>query len=99
MVTRYFLKGIRGSFEVTSKKGATVEVPVTFFPGWQVRVNNQKVKVGPGDNLGLLAFAIPSGTSSVKFWFGDTPVRTLANLISLASLAVVFLLLKKSHAA
>ena len=91
-IDNYQQKGTRVSLTVNSAQGATVEVPATYFPGWQARVNGQKVETFAGDELGLVAFKVPGGESEVSVKFGDTPIRTVSNIVSLISLGIVLLL-------
>ena len=58
------------------------------FPGWQVTVDGQPVPIVPADPNGLITFEVPTGRHTVTVAFEDTPVRTLANVISLAALIV-----------
>ena len=88
-ISDFELVGTRAKLSAVSSKGATIEIPVTFFPGWRVSINGRKVAVRSGDDLGLLAFDLPVGKSKVEIRFGNTPVRTVSDLVSLASLVFV----------
>lgn len=89
-ISDFELVGTRARLTAVSPHGATIEVPVTYFPGWRVKINGQRVLVKPGDEMGLLAFAVPAGKSQVRIWFGNTPIRTASDLISLACLVFIF---------
>jgi len=88
-ISDFELVGTRAKLSAVSSKGATIEIPVTFFPGWRVSINGRKVAVRSGDDLGLLAFDLPAGKSEVEIRFGSTPIRTVSDIVSLASLVFV----------
>ncbi len=58
------------------------------FPGWQATIDDQPVPIVPSDPNGLITFDIPAGRHSINIAFEDTPVRALANAISLGALIV-----------
>jgi hypothetical protein len=57
------------------------------FPGWQVRVNDQRVAITPGEPEGLITFPIPAGESDIQISWGLTPLRRALGAVSLLSLA------------
>jgi hypothetical protein len=59
------------------------------FPGWQVAIDDQPVPIVPSEPYGLITFEVPAGQHHIDIWFGDTPVRTWANVILLAG-AIIF---------
>lgn len=78
---------------MTVLKDSIIEVPITYFPNWQVIANNKNIPLEEPNGKGLIRFKLPVGKYQVKFEFGDTPVRVAGNLISLASLLIMLLLL------
>jgi hypothetical protein len=93
MITNYYQVGTRIHMAVNSPEGATIEVPATYFPGWQATVNGKKTETFPVKNLGIIAFEVPAGATTVWVKFGNTITRTISDIISLLSLGVVVLLL------
>ncbi|MDX1521759.1 MAG: hypothetical protein R3264_09045, partial [Anaerolineae bacterium] len=57
-----------------------------YFPGWQARVDGQPVPVAPVTERGLIGVTLPAGPHRLSLFFTETPVRRLANTISLLSL-------------
>jgi hypothetical protein len=57
-----------------------------FFPGWQVYVAGRPVPTGPSGDSGLVTANLPSGEYPVTVQFGRTPVRSLADIITVVSL-------------
>lgn len=62
-----------------------------YFPGWFVKLNGQQIAFSYNNDFGYIDVNVPPGNQEVELVFGDTPIRSLANNISLFSL--VFLLL------
>lgn len=77
-----------GKFMLMSKLNQSVPIARAYFPGWRYWVNGQEVL--PTLTRGLPSVTVPEGQSVVEIRFGNTPVRTLANAVSLLTL---FLLL------
>ena len=65
-----------------------ISLPIVYFPGWKVKVNNLPVDAGPGGKMGLITLTLPAGESQVTANFTDTPVRTIGNIISLLALLI-----------
>jgi hypothetical protein len=61
-----------------------------YFPGWNVQVNGQDTQLSPHGLRGLMAIQIPSGDSTIRAWYGGTPIQHAAAAISVVSLIVVF---------
>jgi hypothetical protein len=59
-----------------------------YFPGWQARIDGQAAPVYPSGELGLVTVDVPAGDHAVELRFGDTPLRRLANGLSLLSLGI-----------
>jgi len=59
-----------------------------FFPGWQATVDNEPVPTEPSGSLGLVTAEAPAGDHEIAFRVGETPLRSAAEMISLASLGL-----------
>ncbi|MBN1217485.1 MAG: hypothetical protein JXM69_01035 [Anaerolineae bacterium] len=64
-----------------------------YFPGWQARVDGQPANLAPVSERGLLGVVMPPGRHHLRLFFGETPRRRIADVISLVSLAIVGVLL------
>ncbi|HSH01888.1 MAG TPA: 6-pyruvoyl-tetrahydropterin synthase-related protein, partial [Anaerolineae bacterium] len=69
----------------------TVTLATHYFPGWQLTINNTPIPK-PYDNRGRLHFTIPPGPQTIHLHFGSTPIRQLANFLSLLALLTLGLL-------
>jgi hypothetical protein len=76
-----------GRFQ-TQGAGAA-EMPIAFFPGWEVRVDGLPVPVEPARPTGLIRFQVPAGEHRVVALWTRTPPRLWGDGLSLLSLAVL----------
>lgn len=72
--------------------GQTVTINRAYFPGWQAFINGKKVETKV-DKDGLISIDKPAQKSTIEIRFLDTPIRTIASLISLAFFSVSCVLL------
>ncbi|MDY6877645.1 MAG: glycosyltransferase family 39 protein, partial [Chloroflexota bacterium] len=63
-----------------------------YFPGWRVTVDDKPVSIVPTEPEGLISFDVPAGRHTVAIRFGETPLRIVADTISLLSLAALLAL-------
>jgi hypothetical protein len=74
-----------------------LEAPVAFrarylafyFPGWRAHVDGESVAVAPTSPDGLVTFDVPGGRHTIQVSFGETPLRLLADVVSLLGLALL----------
>ena len=89
-----FINGSNGfAFSADVKRSAQIEVPVFYFPNWKVMVDGKETPVSYQNHLGRIALNLEEGSHTVEGRFGNTPIRTTANILSVASLVVLTLLL------
>ena len=60
-----------------------------YFPGWEASVDGTPLPVAPGGPLGLVTMQVPAGEHLLYAGFGETALRTVANLVSLLGIAIV----------
>lgn len=85
-------------FSASILQPTNVLVNTFNFPGWQVKVDGQKVPINDQNKLKLISFNIDKGPHSVLIEFENTKVRSFANYITLASLVsmlILFFMAKK----
>ena len=70
-------------FQVDAQTDSQVLVNLAYFPGWKVWIDDQPTE--PQFANGKVLFNLPASQYQVKFHFANTPVRRVANLVSLAS--------------
>lgn len=77
------------SFDVLVKEQSTIEVPVFDFPNWQVRANKNLIPHTHQNMLGRIMFTLEPGEYSITGNLQNSPIRTIANIISLLSILVL----------
>lgn len=73
-------------YEVTSAYEQTVPLRIAYFPGWKIFLNGKETL--PSIVQGLPSVIVSEGQSIIEMKFTNTPIRTVANCISLVSLVV-----------
>lgn len=81
------------SFEALVDQPTDLIIRRLYFPGWQLKVNNQNHQLAPSD--GLLSFNLPSGNWQVKAYFTQTPLRKIADTITVVSMSLLALIALK----
>lgn len=76
------------TFLVDARQNSQIIANIFNFPGWQLEIDGQEKPIA-NTALKLISFNIPQGIHQVKIEFGNTPVRTVANLISLISILLI----------
>ncbi len=89
------------SARVLARMEATTSARVRFnqyyFPGWEIKVDEKKINFSYSapENNGMPVFDIEKGSHLIKAEFRNTPLRNLADIISLASVVLWLALLCK----
>lgn len=63
------------------------------FPGWTAYIDGMKTTIQDNNPQKLITITVPKGRHTLRFVFQDTPVRAIANMISLVSVAGIFMYL------
>jgi hypothetical protein len=72
--------------DVESLKDSKIQLPIYYFPGWTVSIDNEKTNLSYNNSLGLLTFDVPKGEHQVIARLEDTLPRRAGNIITLLSL-------------
>ena len=72
-------------FSILAETASTIAVNTLYYPGWIVQVDSINVSIDY-EKDGTIKFLVPSGNHMVRVYFGETPLRILADFISLLSL-------------
>lgn len=98
VVTRVVDTATYARFLVSANAASGVMISRAYFPGWHYAVNTKPVR--PLLEHGLPSVPVLAGVSIVEMRFSDTPVRTVANILSLASsiaLVIFYVKTKKTN--
>ncbi len=66
---------------IIARENGKYITPFTFFPGWEARLNGNKIAID--DTFGRISLTVLEGESKLVFRFTDTPFRKIANGISI----------------
>ncbi len=55
--------------------------PFTYFPGWEASLDSKKIMIK--ETFGRISLPVPAGESQLELKFTNTPVRKIANTISI----------------
>ncbi len=75
-------------FTVSMTQAGDVSVNTLYFPGWKAAVDGKVVPIDY-QKEGIIRLPVSAGTHSIRVYFTETPVRKAADVISLASLAIL----------
>lgn len=79
-----------------SSQSALVSIHTIYFPGWNATVNGENQEIIYNNPYGIVQLELPRGTSKVKLEFTETPVRLIADVISIVSLfTLCYIVIKK----
>lgn len=81
------------SFKTVLETAGTVKINTIYFPGWKIYVNGKEILVNFDGPDGLMRLNMEAGNDLVSGKFTRTPVRFWSDIVSLTSLAVIFILL------
>ncbi len=78
---------------------ATIRVPVFDFPNWEIYADQKVIPHNSENKQGVIEFEIGSGKHTVVGWFRNTPLRDLANAVTLFSFGslIVYFILKEER--
>ena len=77
------------TFSTDAYKDVKIQANIFNFPGWQVEVDQEPVSINDDNKLKLITFTIPQGLHNVNIEFKNTPIRKLANSISLLTVLII----------
>lgn len=70
--------------------GANVRFYTHYFPGWKMYLNGRETAFSYDNTYGFMDAKLPAGKQKVVLSFENTPVRTIANILSINFLIVSF---------
>ena len=92
--TRLTAAPTRQEWRVTAgSSGATLAFPILWWPGWHASVDGKPAPIRPATSSGRITLDVASGEHTVVLSLGRTPLRALAEGISLVAAIVVLVML------
>lgn len=80
----------RFSIDVSENSPAKIKVPIFDFPNWQILIDQKQISYS-SDEDGMIVINVSPGKHTVVGWFKNTPVRDIANAVSLVSFGMIIL--------
>ena len=59
-----------------------------YFPGWKLKIDGQSSSISPSPPYGLIEASIPMDNHKIQLVFKNTPLRNIANIISIIGLLI-----------
>ncbi len=79
------------SFLVSAAEQTTFQLNTFYFPGWVARVDGVPTEINAMNRYKLIRIQVPSGSHSLEFRFEDTPIRRIANAVTVLTVAGMML--------
>ena len=73
---------------VEAKEEIRLDVNILYFPGWKATLDGSEMAIDYQKD-GTIHVAVPEGTHTVRAYFTETPIRKIADIISIVSLVVL----------
>lgn len=97
-ITSVRTKNNKTQFVATLRNTSTIQINTIYWPGWQLTVDGKKEKISYTNDKGLMHIAVPAGTHHVNLSFGETPIRLLADILSIISfIFLVFIVILRKE--
>lgn len=88
--------GNRIYFTTTVYKTSKLHINILYFPGWKIYVNNKAYAFSYNNSYGVMEITLDPGNYAVLAKFGETPLRMVADIISLTSVVFLGFLISRS---
>lgn len=82
---------LRYRIDVEAQTPVIIRVNTLYYPGWTVEAGGRSIPI-QYEKQGIIEFLLESGQHLVDVRFGETPLRKLADMISVCSFAILIIL-------
>jgi hypothetical protein len=79
-------------FNVDVLTPAVFQLNTYYFPGWEAKIDGQRTAISANNDLSLITVKVDKGVHTIRFEFVDTPIRKIANAITLVSLMITLII-------
>lgn len=80
-------------FRASAESLSFIQVSQYFFPDWKLKIDGNDVKINHENKFGLITFAIDPGEHQIELKLHNTPIRYLANIVSIFGLVILAVVL------
>ena len=85
-ISKFINRSNRWEFLAEVKDKAEIEVPVYYFPNWKIKVDGKVYPLSYNNLLGRISLSLAPGNYKVEGSFKNTPLRSVANAITVISI-------------
>ncbi|MBI5081045.1 MAG: hypothetical protein HZB17_07045 [Chloroflexi bacterium] len=91
---------LNADYVVTVSQNTQALYKQFYYPGWDVEMDGKQIEIQPDPESGVIRFDMPSGAHTLRVRFGETPLRAMADVISMMAViaCVVILVARKGTA-
>lgn len=86
------VKAQRYQFNFQAETYGKVRINTYYFPGWKIFIDGEESKIDYSNEYGLMDIELPAGQHNVEVVFARDTLRLWAEIISLLSLLILFLI-------
>jgi uncharacterized membrane protein YfhO len=79
-------------FSANLNNQGIIQVNTVYFPGWYATVNGKPAKILDNNSSGLINLQLQKGQNNVKVFWQETPLRMLADFVSLAGFIILLIM-------
>ena len=80
-------------FTATANEEIRVRINTIYWPGWNVFNDGKKIDLSYNNPKGVIEISLPKGVPHhVRAEFGETPLRLVADFLSIVSLGILLLI-------
>lgn len=80
------------NFDADLKKNSVVRINTIYYPGWEVAVDGKIVPIKYNNSFGVMDISLLPGVHKIKANFSETPLRLIADIISIVSIILLAIL-------
>lgn len=95
-VSNLFYNSKRIYFKTSEDTDKMARINTIYYPGWQAQINNNEVQISYDNPQGVMEINLPKGENKAELVFKETPVRLLADILSLVSFILLIVICRKS---
>ena len=77
------------SWQMSLSAAADIVFPLLYWPGWQAKVDGRPLAIQPAPGSGLVQLSLPAGEHQVNLQLARTPIRLLAEIVSLTAVVIL----------
>lgn len=84
-------KQIHHTFTVKAETAVRIVDHTQYYPGWRVYADQEKIPIEFQDQnwRGVITFKLPPGSHTVIVHFGESPIRAIAEIISVSTIIIL----------